>query len=95
MAVAALQMGAIFLWVYVYNIVRISIEASSIDVNGSSASEYTSETAAVKPESMTEPLLSPKKYNTSEDSEDSLPCTRFDETKQVSYCSMFFTSTSF
>ncbi|KAK1374544.1 hypothetical protein POM88_030737 [Heracleum sosnowskyi] len=84
-AVVALQMGAIFLWVYVYNIVRISIEASSIDVNDSSDNEYTSETTAVKPDSITEPLLSPEKYNTSEDSEDSLPCTRFDETKQLGF----------
>ncbi|XP_074368974.1 protein PIN-LIKES 3-like [Apium graveolens] len=87
MAYASLSMamGAIFLWGYVYNIVRISVEASSVDVNGSSASEHTSETTAVKPESMTEPLLSPEKYNTSQDSDDSLPCTRFDETKQLGF----------
>lgn len=46
----SMAMGAIFLWVYVYNIVRISVEASSIDdVKGFSVSEYTSETTAVKP----------------------------------------------
>ncbi|KAK1400285.1 Auxin efflux carrier [Heracleum sosnowskyi] len=81
----SMAMGAIFLWVYVYNIVRISVEASSIDVNDSSDNEYTSETTAVKPDCITEPLLSPEKYNTSEDSEDSLPCTRFDETKQLGF----------
>ncbi|KAL6504515.1 hypothetical protein OROGR_026438 [Orobanche gracilis] len=48
------EMGAIFLWVYVYNIVRISVEASFIDVNDSSICKYTSERTAVKPESITE-----------------------------------------
>ncbi|KAL6555391.1 hypothetical protein OROGR_006649 [Orobanche gracilis] len=52
------SMGAIFLWVYVYNIVRISVEASSVDVNDSSICKYTSETTAVKPESITELGLS-------------------------------------
>ncbi|KAL6521057.1 hypothetical protein OROGR_017626 [Orobanche gracilis] len=41
------EMGAIFLWVYVYNIVRISVEAGSIDVNDSSICKYTSETTAL------------------------------------------------
>ncbi|KAL1815864.1 hypothetical protein ACET3Z_018438 [Daucus carota] len=79
----SMAIGAIFLWVYVYNIVRISAEASSIDVSGSSVSEYTSETSTVKTESITEPLLSSKEYNTYGDSADSLPCTRFDETEQL------------
>ncbi|KAL6495863.1 hypothetical protein OROGR_030426 [Orobanche gracilis] len=52
------SMGAIFLWVYVYNIVRISVEASSVDVNDFSICKYTSETTAVKPESITELGLS-------------------------------------
>ncbi|KAL1815865.1 hypothetical protein ACET3Z_018439 [Daucus carota] len=75
MAYASLSMalGAIFLWVYVYNIVRISLEANCGDVNGS----VVSHSLTLKPESFTEPLLSPKEYNTSEDSTDSLPLTTF------------------
>ena len=79
MAIVALQMGAIFLWGYVYNVIRLSIEVSA-----SSVSECTTITGTAEPESFTEPLLSPKEYNVSEDKADSLPCTRFDGT-QVSY----------
>lgn len=88
-AVVVLQLGAIFLWVYVYNIVRISIEANSTDLNGSAVSDNTSKTSTLKPESVTEPLLLPKEYNTSEDATDSLPYTIFDGKTQVDYC--FFT----
>lgn len=72
-------MGAIFLWSYVYNVIRLSLE-----VSGSSVGECTSITSTGEPESFTEPLLSPKEYNTSEDNADSLPCTRFDGSTQVS-----------
>lgn len=84
MAYASLSMalGAIFLWVYVYNIVRISLESNSVDVNGSAISDSTSEKFNLKPESVTEPLLLPKEYKTSEDSADSLPYTIFDGKKQ-------------
>lgn len=89
-AVVALQLGAIFLWVYVYNIVRISLEANSIDMDGSAVSDNRSNTSSLKPESVTEPLLLPKDYNTSEDEPDSLPYTIFDGKTQVdNYC--FFT----
>lgn len=74
----ALQMGAIFLWSYVYNVIRLSIE-----VSGSSVSECTSITSAEESESFTEALLSPEEYKSSEDNADSLPCTRFDGTTQV------------
>ncbi|KAL6492702.1 26S proteasome regulatory subunit 7A [Orobanche gracilis] len=58
------EMGAIFLWVYVYNIVRISVEAGSIDVKDSSICKYTSETTAVKPESITEVFRIQLTHNT-------------------------------
>lgn len=87
--VVALQLGAIFLWVYVYNIVRISLEANSVDMNGSAISDSASETSTLKPDSVTEPLLLPKEYDTSED----LPYTIFDGKSKVHYC--FFTSCSF
>ncbi|XP_074368975.1 protein PIN-LIKES 3-like [Apium graveolens] len=74
----SLALGAIFLWVYVYNIVRISLEANCIDMDGSAVSDSTSKTSSLKPESVTEPLLLPKDYNTTEDSIDSLPYTIFD-----------------
>ncbi|KAL8149990.1 hypothetical protein AgCh_006849 [Apium graveolens] len=74
----SLALGAIFLWVYVYNIVRISLEANCIDIDGSAVSDSTSKTSSLKPESVTEPLLLPKDYNTTEDSTDSLPYTIFD-----------------
>ena len=86
MVVTALQLGAIFLWVYVYNIVRISLEANCGDVNGS----VVSDSSTLKPESFTEPLLSPKEYNTSEDSTDSLPLTTFGGKAKVDYCFFFF-----
>ncbi|KAK1400283.1 Auxin efflux carrier [Heracleum sosnowskyi] len=81
----SLALGAIFLWVYVYNIVRISVEATSIDMNGSAVSDNTSETSTLRPESVTEPLLLPKVYNTSEDSADSLPYTIFDGKTQQGF----------
>lgn len=58
-------------------------------MNGSAISDSTSETSTLKPESVTEPLLLPKEYNTSEDRADSLPYTIFDGKTQVDYC--FFT----
>lgn len=85
-AVVALQLGAICLWVYVYNILRISAQSSSKGVNGSSVCKSTSESSIAQPESFTEPLLSPKDLIASEDHANALPCTRFDEKPQVIYC---------
>lgn len=76
----SMAMGAIFLWSYVYNVIRLSLE-----VSGSSVGECTSITSTGEPESFTEPLLSPKEYNTSEDNADSLPCTRFDGSTQLGF----------
>lgn len=87
LAYASLSMalGAVCLWVYVYNILRISAQSSSKGVNGSSVCKSTSESSIAQPESFTEPLLSPKDLIASEDHANALPCTRFDEKPQLTF----------
>ncbi|KAK2988176.1 hypothetical protein RJ640_020658 [Escallonia rubra] len=88
---AEVQIGAIYLWSYVYNIVRISSRASSIEVEIISSphdSKSSSESSISQPESCTEPLLSSKdsvglvdKY--------ALPCTTLDGKAQLSIAEKF------
>ncbi|KAK9928521.1 hypothetical protein M0R45_025653 [Rubus argutus] len=74
MAYASLSMaiGAIYIWSYVYNIVRISSKRSAQD--STESLEGSSESIQV---SCTEPLLSSKEYGIVEDNADqyALPCT--------------------
>lgn len=84
MSYASLSMalGAVYLWLYVYNIVRVSSRASANEVVNidSSVSKPSSESLISKPENCTEPLLS----KDSEDQLVALPCTRFDAQYQMS-----------
>ncbi|XP_007018644.2 PREDICTED: protein PIN-LIKES 3 isoform X2 [Theobroma cacao] len=75
----SMAIGAIYLWSYVFNIVRIysitSINEST--VNDSSTSKYFREASTSDQGSCTEPLLSSKDLLVSEDNENGyiLPCT--------------------
>lgn len=84
----AFQIGAIYLWVYAYNVVRISVEASlkagqrtEISVENSSISSSIAE-----PISFREPLLSQNDAVTSEQKAGALPLTRSEKNTQVAYC---------
>lgn len=68
-----------------YNIIRISIQSCSREVNGSFVSKSRSESSAIMPRSLTEPLYSPNDFVPSEDHAEALPCTRFDPKAQVIY----------
>ncbi|KAM5574027.1 protein PIN-LIKES 3-like [Rosa sericea] len=74
MAYASLSMatGAIYIWSYVYNIVRISSKRSTQD-----SPQYLEEPSESNQVSCTEPLLSSKEYGIAEDNADqyALPCT--------------------
>ncbi|XP_057975594.1 protein PIN-LIKES 3-like [Malania oleifera] len=80
MAYVSLSMaiGAVYLWTYVYNIVRISSTSSKeYKVNGSCISVASGEASLSHPGSSTEPLLHPRESVTTEDYADkfALPCT--------------------
>lgn len=82
-----LQVGAIYLWSYVYNIVRISSRNSSkeVDVIGSS-SKSSRESSGRHSQGDSEPLLS-NGLPTSEDHPEELilPSIRFDHKPQVTF----------
>ncbi|KAM7513956.1 hypothetical protein LguiA_003539 [Lonicera macranthoides] len=84
LAYASLSMaiGAIYLWSYVYNIVRISSKASTEVVNNATDSKSSSE----YPESpiCTEPLLHLKDAEDDDGDQLALPCTTFDGKVQLS-----------
>ncbi|KAL6996030.1 hypothetical protein U1Q18_006165 [Sarracenia purpurea var. burkii] len=88
MAYASLSMavGAVYLWSYVYNIVRISSSKSSkeLEINDS-VSKSPREISISQSQSYEEPLLSSKDFLVSEDHADqyALPCTRFEGEAQV------------
>lgn len=67
-----LQTGAIYIWSYVYNIVRISSKRTTQDLPQSLEEPSESNQA-----SFTEPLLSSKEYGIVEDNANqyALPCT--------------------
>ncbi|CAA2982910.1 uncharacterized transporter YBR287W-like isoform X1 [Olea europaea subsp. europaea] len=83
MGYASLSMaiGAIYLWSYVYNIIRISSSRNSkeVDINDLSITKSSSESSTVPSDissaEVTEPLLSPNHL--------ALPRTRFEEKPQV------------
>lgn len=75
-----LQVGAIYLWSYVYNIVRISSSRSSkeVEINDSSTS-ISSREGSISTESLLPAKAPPEQLG--------LPSTRFDHKTQVDYCS--------
>ncbi|CAA3004033.1 uncharacterized transporter YBR287W-like isoform X1 [Olea europaea subsp. europaea] len=85
MGYASLSMaiGAIYLWSYVYNIIRISSSRNSkeVHINDLSITKSSSESSTVPSDissaEVTEPLLSPNQL--------ALPRTRFEEKPQVSF----------
>ncbi|KAK3029009.1 hypothetical protein RJ639_038212 [Escallonia herrerae] len=80
-----LGIGAIYLWSYVYNIVRISSRASSKEVEIISSphdSKSSSESSISQPGSCTEPLLSSTNSVGLVDKY-ALPCTTLDEKLQI------------
>ncbi|PHT35358.1 hypothetical protein BC332_34944 [Capsicum chinense] len=87
MGYASLSMavGAIYLWSYVYNIVRISSSKSTkeVEINDSSASRSSREGSISQLGTSTESLL-PSKVPPEQLG---LPSTRFDHKTQVNYCS--------
>ncbi|KAI8014628.1 Protein PIN-LIKES 3 [Camellia lanceoleosa] len=87
MAYASLSMavGAIYLWSYVYNIVRISSSKSSKEDKTNDSLESSSETPISQLQSYEEPLLSSKEFVVSDDHahQFALPCTRFEGKAQV------------
>ncbi|KAG5542698.1 hypothetical protein RHGRI_015725 [Rhododendron griersonianum] len=91
MAYASLSMavGAVYLWSYVYNIVRISSSKSSKEVKIVDSLECMSskETSISEPLSYKEPLLSSVACVVSEDhaAQFALPCTRFEGKAQVQF----------
>ncbi|KAF7141020.1 hypothetical protein RHSIM_Rhsim06G0002300 [Rhododendron simsii] len=91
MAYASLSMavGAVYLWSYVYNIVRISSRKRSkaVEIVDSPECMSPKETSISEPLSYKEPLLSSVECVVSEDHADqfALPCTRFEGKAQVTF----------
>ncbi|XAR64680.1 hypothetical protein NMG60_11008455 [Bertholletia excelsa] len=91
LAYASLSMavGAVFLWSYVYNIVRISSTRSSrqVQINDPPSVIPSREISIIEQQSCKEPLLSSEDFLKSENHVDqfSLPCSRFDEEAQVTF----------
>ncbi|KAK4338798.1 hypothetical protein RND71_040260 [Anisodus tanguticus] len=89
MGYASLSMavGAIYLWSYVYNIVRISSSKSSkeVEINDSSATRSSREGSISQIGTSTESLLPSKAFNGSESPPEQLglPSTRFDHKTQA------------
>lgn len=83
------QVGAVYLWSYVYNIVRISSSKSSkvVEIVDSPECMSSRETSISEPLSYKEPLLSSVACVVSEDHADqfALPCTRFVGKAQVCF----------
>lgn len=82
------QVGAIYLWSYVYNLVRVSSVPSvkETEINDSSVQKSPRETSTSDKAQVTEPLLSSKEFLASGDHQDqyTLPCTRYDGRTEVS-----------
>lgn len=83
------QVGAVYLWSYVYNIVRISSSKSSkeVEIVDSPVCKTSRETSISEPVSYKEPLLSSEAFVVSEDHADqfAMPCTRFEVKAQVCF----------
>ncbi|XP_017255483.1 protein PIN-LIKES 3 isoform X1 [Daucus carota subsp. sativus] len=88
MAYASLSMaiGAIYLWVYAYNVVRISVEASlkQVGKNGSSVGNSSIASSMTEPIGFSEPLLSQVDAVTIEHNTEALPLARFEKKNQLS-----------
>ncbi|XP_074369643.1 protein PIN-LIKES 3-like [Apium graveolens] len=76
----SMAIGAIYLWVYVYNILRLSVQAIP-EVIDSSVPECTMEPTNAEQGSLSEAQSSPIRFVRSEDRADALPSTRFDGNK--------------
>lgn len=87
LVISLLQVCAIYLWAYVYNIVRISLSISPYEVEVN-ASESSITGVGVS----TEPLLRANDLARSErhSEQPALPSTRFDDKSQVDYASSHF-----
>ncbi|KAK1388683.1 Auxin efflux carrier [Heracleum sosnowskyi] len=87
MAYASLSMaiGAIYLWVYAYNVVRISVEASlkTKQQNGSPVGNSSVASSIAEPVSLSEPLISQNGAVTSEQNAEALPLTNFEKKTQL------------
>nr|GLL37112.1 protein PIN-LIKES 3-like [Ipomoea trifida]GMD03756.1 uncharacterized transporter YBR287W-like isoform X1 [Ipomoea batatas]GMD43555.1 uncharacterized transporter YBR287W-like isoform X1 [Ipomoea batatas] len=83
----SLAIGAIYLWAYVYNIIRISSSRSSkdVEINGSPISKSSGERSRLQQGSCTEPLL-PSNDCIEEDytEQNVLPSTRLKDKSQAS-----------
>lgn len=84
----AFQIGAIYLWVYAYNVVRMSVEASLRTTQKNRFPVGNSSVALSMPEPIcsSEPLLSQTDAITSEQNAETLPLARFERKPQVAYC---------
>lgn len=93
MVIVALQIGAIYLWVYVYNVLRLSIQAIPEEASAPSVSKCTMEPNIAEQGGLVEAQCSPIKFVRSENHADALPSTRFDGKHQVIleilFCSSF------
>lgn len=83
----SMAVGAIYLWSYVYNLVRVSSVPSvkETEINDSSVQKSPRETSTSDKAQVTEPLLSSKEFLASGDHQDqyTLPCTRYDGRTEV------------
>ncbi|XP_047334475.1 protein PIN-LIKES 3-like [Impatiens glandulifera] len=85
----SMAIGAIYLWSYVYNIVRISSckkSSEEVEAKNSSASKAFSASQEPKPGDIEEPLLSGKEHIVSEYAvaDDNLPSIIFENKSQIS-----------
>lgn len=87
-SLVAFQIGAIYLWVYAYNVVRISVEASlkQVGKNGSSVGNSSIASSMTEPIGFSEPLLSQVDAVTIEHNTEALPLARFEKKNQVAHC---------
>ncbi|KAL8088287.1 hypothetical protein AgCh_038170 [Apium graveolens] len=90
MSYASLSMaiGATYLWVYAYNVVRISVEESLRTTQKNRSHVGNSSVASSMPEPIcfSETLVSQNDAVTSEQNAEILPLARFEKKTQVSYC---------
>ncbi|KAK1362198.1 putative membrane transport protein [Heracleum sosnowskyi] len=78
----SMAIGAIYLWVYVYNVLRLSVQAIPEAVD-STVGKCTMEPDIAEEGSLIEAQCSPISFVRSEDHADALPSTRFDGKHQV------------
>ncbi|XP_017243873.1 protein PIN-LIKES 3-like isoform X1 [Daucus carota subsp. sativus] len=81
----SMAIGAIYLWVYVYNVLRLSIQAIPEELSVSSIGKCTMEPNIAEQGSLIEARHSPIRFVRSEDHADALPSTRFDEEPELGF----------